>query len=82
MTVPENKSMLDSLTEAGIEVMFDCRRGECGLCSVDIVEIKGEIDHRDVFFSDHQKKMNNKMCACVSRVVGGGVTADVGYRSS
>jgi ferredoxin-NADP reductase len=82
VTVPENKSMLDSLTEAGIEVMFDCRRGECGLCSVDIVEIKGEIDHRDVFFSDHQKKMNNKMCACVSRVVGGGVTADVGYRSS
>jgi ferredoxin-NADP reductase len=78
--VAENKSMLDALTEAGIEVMFDCRRGECGLCSVDILEIKGEIDHRDVFFSDHQKKINNKMCACVSRVVGGGVIADVGYR--
>jgi vanillate O-demethylase ferredoxin subunit len=29
----ENKSILNSPTEAGIEVMFDCRRGECG-CSV------------------------------------------------
>jgi vanillate O-demethylase ferredoxin subunit len=81
VTVPENKTMLDALTEAGIEVMFDCRRGECGLCSVDIVEVNGEIDHRDVFFSDHQKKLKNKMCACVSRVVGGGVLADVGYRN-
>lgn len=81
LTVPDNKSILDTLTEAGIDVMFDCRRGECGLCSVDILEMKGEIDHRDVFYSDHQKKLNNKICACVSRVVGGGVLLDVGYRN-
>jgi vanillate O-demethylase ferredoxin subunit len=61
--------------------MFDCRRGECGLCAVDVIETTGEIDHRDVFFSDHQKKENRKICACVSRVVGGGVSVDVGFRA-
>jgi ferredoxin-NADP reductase len=81
ITVPENKTMLDALAEVGIEVMFDCRRGECGLCAVDVIETTGEIDHRDVFFSDHQKKENRRICACVSRVVGGGVSVDVGYRA-
>lgn len=77
--VPEDMTMLDALDKAGVEVMFDCRRGECGLCTVNVEEIVGEIDHRDVFFSDHQKQESAKICACVSRVVGGGVVVDVGY---
>jgi len=80
ITVPADKTALDALAEAGIEVMADCRRGECGLCMLDVVGLKGEIDHRDVFLSDHQKQENTKLCACVSRVVGGGATVDTGYR--
>jgi ferredoxin-NADP reductase len=78
--IPQDRSMLDALNEAGYEVMADCRRGECGLCMLDVVGLKGEIDHRDVFLSDHQKQENTKLCACVSRVVGGGVSVDTGYR--
>ena len=59
--------MLDVLNAAGHEVMYDCKRGECGLCAIDVVAVDGEIDHRDVFFSDHQKHENTKICACVSR---------------
>jgi vanillate O-demethylase ferredoxin subunit len=81
ITVPADKTALDALAEAGIEVMADCRRGECGLCMLDVVGLKGEIDHRDVFLSDHQKQENTKLCACVSRVVGGGVSVDTGYRN-
>jgi ferredoxin-NADP reductase len=68
--VPENRSMLDALNEAGFEVMFDCQRGECGVCAIDVIAVDGQIDHRDVFFSDHQKQTNRKICPCVSRAVG------------
>ena len=70
IVVPENKSMLDALNEAGFEVMSDCRRGECGVCAIDVIAVDGQIDHRDVFFSDHQKKASGKICPCVSRAVG------------
>ena len=55
---------------AGFEAISDCKRGECGLCAIDVVDVQGEIDHRDVFFSDHQKQSNEKICACVSRARG------------
>ena len=68
--VPRDRSMLDVLNAAGHEVMADCRRGECGVCAIDVVAVEGEIDHRDVFFSDEQKHDNRKLCACVSRAHG------------
>ncbi|MFD1623498.1 PDR/VanB family oxidoreductase [Azospirillum griseum] len=80
ITVPDNRSMLDALEAAGVELLSDCRRGECGLCAVDILGVEGEVDHRDVFFSDGQKAENHRMCACVSRVVGGSVTIDTARR--
>jgi vanillate O-demethylase ferredoxin subunit len=78
--VPENQTLLDALTAAGIEVMAECRRGECGLCALDVVELTGTLDHRDVFMSEDQKQAGTKMCACVSRAVGGGVVLDTAYR--
>ncbi|MDB5545211.1 MAG: oxidoreductase [Hyphomicrobiales bacterium] len=82
LDVPPDRSMLDVLESAGIEVMADCRRGECGLCALDVIAVDGEIDHRDVFLSDHEKQNNEKICTCVSRVVGGSVTVDTAYRPS
>jgi ferredoxin-NADP reductase len=70
LIIPSDRSMLDVLNEAGHEVISDCRRGECGVCAIDVVGIEGEIDHRDVFFSDHQKRENRKICPCVSRARG------------
>ncbi len=80
VTVPAGMSMLDALAGAGVEVMSDCRRGECGLCAVDIVSADGLVDHRDVFFDEHQHAEGHKICACVSRLAGGTITIDTGLR--
>ncbi|MFK4385449.1 MULTISPECIES: PDR/VanB family oxidoreductase [Bradyrhizobium] len=70
LEIPRERSMLDVLNASGFEVISDCKRGECGLCAIDVVDVDGEIDHRDVFFSDHEKKSNHKICTCVSRARG------------
>jgi vanillate O-demethylase ferredoxin subunit len=79
IVVPRNRSMLSALNDAGYEVISDCQRGECGICAIDVVGVEGEIDHRDVFFSDHQKRSNAKICPCVSRARGV-VTVDTLYQ--
>jgi ferredoxin-NADP reductase len=68
--VPHDVSMLEALECAGADMMFDCRKGECGLCEVKVLGVQGAIDHRDVFFSDEQHQAGDRLCCCVSRVVG------------
>ncbi len=80
VSVRADESMLDALMEAGVDMIYDCRRGECGLCAVGVVEATATIDHRDVFFSAEERHAAAKMCACVSRVCGGTVVIDTGYR--
>jgi ferredoxin-NADP reductase len=79
ITVPADCSLLDALDQAGVQTIFDCKRGECGLCTMDVLGVEGEIDHRDVFLSDHEKEQGLKICACVSRVVGS-ITLDSAWR--
>jgi len=78
--VPSDRSMLDALSAAGFEVIADCRRGECGVCAIDVAAVDGEIDHRDVFFSAAQRAGNAKICPCVSRARGT-ITVDTLYRA-
>jgi len=79
LTVPAGSTLLEALEGAGVQTLWDCRRGECGLCAMDVLAIDGEIDHRDVFLSEHEKKANTRICACVSRAVGT-LTLDSAWR--
>ena len=79
ITVSADNSLLDELEMAGVQAIYDCRRGECGLCAMDVLSVKGDIDHRDVFLSDEEKARNKRICVCVSRVVGE-ITLDSAYR--
>jgi len=78
--VPAGKSMLEALEDAGIAMIFDCRKGECGLCALPILAVDGVVDHRDVFFSEEEKAANDRICTCVSRVYGASVTVDTADR--
>jgi ferredoxin-NADP reductase len=80
VVVKKNQTILQSLQRAQIDVMSDCKKGECGLCQIDILEYSGDIDHRDFFFSASEKRKNKKLCACVSRVANGEITIDTAYR--
>jgi ferredoxin-NADP reductase len=79
ITVPADCSLLDAIEMAGVQTLSNCRRGECGLCAMDVLAVDGEIDHRDVFLSPHEKQQNQRICVCVSRVVGR-ITLDSAYR--
>ena len=78
--VPATQSMLDALEAGGVEMIFDCLRGECGLCALPILGVVGVVDHRDVFFSEAEKAANVKLCTCVSRVYGSEITLDTADR--
>ena len=79
ITVPADSTLLDALDAAGIQTLWDCKRGECGLCAMDVLAVDGEIDHRDVFLSEHEKASGQRICACVSRAVGT-LTIDSAWR--
>lgn len=81
--VPADSTLLEALERAGVEVLADCRRGECGLCALDVLAVEaGTIDHRDVFFSPAQRAEGRRLCACVSRLSGSPACAvlDSSYR--
>ena len=35
-TVRSDETILEALTRAGVDLMYDCRKGECGLCLLDV----------------------------------------------
>lgn len=78
--VAASTSLLDALQAAGVAVLHDCRRGECGLCALEVLSVDGELDHRDVFLSEREKQAATRLCACVSRA-SGTLTLDSAYRT-
>jgi ferredoxin-NADP reductase len=80
LPVSAHQSILSVLETAGVEILSGCRRGECGLCAVDILECDTPLDHRDVVFSDAQKAKGERLCTCVSRPMGGRIVIDTDYR--
>ena len=63
--IPAGKSILDVLIEAGKDPLHDCKRGDCGICQVEVIE--GVPDHRDFILTDSQKAAGKLMQICVSR---------------
>lgn len=78
--VPATRSLLEALEDAEVEMISDCRKGECGLCALPILAVDGVVDHRDIFLSEEEKAANAKLCTCVSRVAGGSITLDTADR--
>ncbi|MCW4385070.1 PDR/VanB family oxidoreductase [Salinibacterium sp. SYSU T00001] len=65
LPVPPDRSILEVVTEAGIDVMSDCEEGICGSCETKVLE--GVPDHRDYVLTSQEKAQNDCMMICVSR---------------
>lgn len=66
--VSAGQSLLDALEIAGLDPLYDCRRGECGLCALQVVE--GEVEHRDFIMTDQEAALCQTIYPCVSRAKG------------
>jgi vanillate O-demethylase ferredoxin subunit len=64
-TIPPDKTILEVLEEAGCDPLYDCKRGECGVCSTTVLE--GVPDHRDYFLTDDEKAEGKLIQICISR---------------
>jgi ferredoxin-NADP reductase len=75
VTVPPDKSILEVLFEAGVEVPCSCEQGICGTCETRVVS--GEVDHRDSIFSEDERAASKTMMICVSRAKGARLVLDI-----
>ncbi|MDU8926730.1 PDR/VanB family oxidoreductase [Alisedimentitalea sp. MJ-SS2] len=74
-TIPADKTIVEVLEEAGVDVMYDCARGDCGICQTDV--LAGEPDHRDVVLSDAERAAGEVMQICVSRAKSARLKLDI-----
>jgi vanillate O-demethylase ferredoxin subunit len=65
VSVPADKTIIEALEEAGHDLMYDCQRGDCGICQTEVLE--GVPDHRDVVLSEKERESGKIMQICVSR---------------
>lgn len=65
LQVGKGESLLEVLLQNGVEAPYSCKIGGCGSCELEVLE--GEVDHRDVYLSDEEKKQKSVVLSCVSR---------------
>ncbi|MBM7061039.1 oxidoreductase [Pseudomonas sp. UL073] len=65
LEVPADKSILETLEEAGLLPPYSCREGICNSCETRV--LGGIPEHRDQVLSDAEKAANQTMLICVSR---------------
>lgn len=73
--IPADRTIIEVLEEAGIDVMYDCQRGDCGICQTDVID--GEPDHRDVVLSESERAAGKVMQICVSRAKSARLVLDI-----
>lgn len=73
--VPEGETLLEALVKNKIDAPYACTIGGCGSCQIGVLE--GEVDHRDEFLTDSERRENSVILTCVSRGKNGCLTLDL-----
>ena len=75
LQVPADQTILSCLLAHGHDPLYDCQRGECGICAVPVIE--GAVDHRDHSLSESEKASGKVIQICVSRAKGERLVLDL-----
>ncbi|UUT34698.1 PDR/VanB family oxidoreductase [Microbacterium elymi] len=75
LPVPRDRSILDVVRQAGIDVESSCEEGTCGTCETVVLE--GALDHRDSVLSAFEQDLGDTMMICVSRACGKRLVLDL-----
>ncbi len=65
ITVQKDRTVVQALAAAGVEVLVSCEQGICGTCLTRVLE--GECDHRDMYLTEDEQAANDQFTPCVSR---------------
>lgn len=65
LVVPADKTILEVLEGAGLDVPWSCREGICASCETRV--LSGVVDHRDSVLTKAEKASNDVMMVCCSR---------------
>jgi vanillate monooxygenase ferredoxin subunit len=65
VVVPPDKTVVQALADAGIEVQTSCEQGVCGTCLTRVLE--GEPDHKDLYLTPQEQAANDQFTPCCSR---------------
>ncbi len=68
LIVARDRTLLQTLREAGLDIPANCQEGLCGTCEVPVLD--GDVDHRDVVLSTSERREGDRMMACCSRSKG------------
>ena len=60
--IPEGKTILQVLLDAGVDVDYSCELGICGACEQRV--ISGEPEHRDAILTEEEQASNTKVMIC------------------
>ncbi|MFF3055221.1 PDR/VanB family oxidoreductase [Streptomyces sp. NPDC057909] len=67
VTVPPDKSVLQAVEEAGVQVLSSCQEGTCGTCETGV--LAGTVDHRDSLLTPAEQSSHDTMMICISRAL-------------
>nr|WP_315593811.1 PDR/VanB family oxidoreductase [uncultured Cupriavidus sp.] len=63
--VPKDKTVVQALNDAEVEVQTSCEQGVCGTCLTRVLQ--GVPDHRDMYLTPDEQAMNDRFLPCCSR---------------
>jgi ferredoxin-NADP reductase len=65
LTVPADRTLLEVVEDAGVDVLSSCREGTCGTCETTV--LSGRVDHRDSLLTPDERAADDTIFLCVSR---------------
>ena len=65
VVVPKDRSVVQALAAAGVEVQTSCEQGVCGTCLTRVLD--GVPDHRDLYLTPEEQAAGDQFTPCCSR---------------